>query len=223
MQDLGRYTKRTHVTIKTQYLSFFAVGSVILAGLVFSLGVLMGSRQSSRENTVCANADPLAALDSRSNEPAPPQATQQANLSFHESLSTSPKPVPTPASLLTTQDNEVPMKQRSLDAIKDGQSIRPHLEEPAVPEKLKHDDPGYYSLQVGSFKKRYEANQMVRMLERAGHKSFLVSVNMPSRGGRWYRVRVGPFLSKRDAYNYKKDFEQRERIPAFVVKRRVKS
>ncbi|MCP4197436.1 MAG: SPOR domain-containing protein [Proteobacteria bacterium] len=222
MQDLGRYTKRTHVTIKTQYLSFFAIGSVILVGLVFSLGVLMGSRQQSNDNTVCTNNDPLAALDTKSNEPAPPLATTPATLSFHESLAAMPKPVPTPASLLSKQTKETKMNQRSLDAIREGQSIRPNLEESAIPEKLKRDDPGYYSLQVGSFQKRYEAKQMVRMLERAGHNAFLVSVNMPSRGGRWYRVRVGPFLSKRDAYTYKKEFEKRERIPAFVVKRRVR-
>jgi cell division septation protein DedD len=63
---------------------------------------------------------------------------------------------------------------------------------------------------------------MARMLKRAGHKTFLVSVQMPERGGRWYRVRVGPFVSKRDAWDYKKEFEKRERIPAFVVKRRVR-
>jgi cell division septation protein DedD len=222
MQDLGRYTKRTHVTIKTQYLSFFAVGSVILVGLVFSLGVLMGSRQQSAENAVCLNNDPLAALDTKSNEPAPPLTAHQANLSFHESLSATPRPVPTPASLLSKQTQEMKIKKRSLDAIREGQSINPNLEEPAIPEKLKQDDPGYYSLQVGSFQKRYEANQMVRMLERAGHKTFLVSVQMPERGGRWYRVRIGPFLSKRDAWDYKKEFEDRERIPAFVVKRRVR-
>ncbi len=222
MQDLGQYTKRTHVTIKTQYLSFFAVGSVILVGLVFSLGVLMGSRQQSSENAICTANDPLAALDTKSNEPAPPSTTPRATLSFHESLSAAPQPVPTPASLLSKPTTEIKMKQRSLDAIKEGQTIRPSLKEPPIPEKLKQEDPGYYSLQVGSFQKRYEANQMVRMLERAGHKTFLVSVHMPERGGRWYRVRIGPFLSKRDAWDYKKEFEDRERIPAFVVKRRAK-
>ena len=60
----------------------------------------------------------------------------------------------------------------------------------------------------------------LRALKRAGHKSFIVSVNMPERGGVWYRVRIGPFNSKREAWTYKRDFEERERLPVFVVKRR---
>ncbi len=62
---------------------------------------------------------------------------------------------------------------------------------------------------------------MVRKLERAGHDVFLVSVNMPERGGLWYRVRVGPFSTKSEVWKYKKRFEEQERMPAFVVKLRV--
>jgi cell division septation protein DedD len=138
-------------------------------------------------------------------------------------LRSAPKTIPTPASLFSKDSNSLAQKSRFRAATKKSSRIKPALEEAPIPEKLLHSESGYYSLQVGSFQSFREANKMVRMLERAGHKTYLVSVTMPERGGLWYRVRVGPFLSKKDAWTYKKAFEERERIPAFVVKRRVNS
>ena len=97
---------------------------------------------------------------------------------------------------------------------------RPRHEESPIPEKVSDVDPGTYSLQVASFQDQREASIMVSRLQRAGHRSFLVSVNMPERGGRWYRVRVGPFQSKKNVWNYKKIFEKKEKLATFVVKLR---
>lgn len=221
MQDLSRYAKRNHVEISTRYLSLLIVGSISLVGLVFALGVLVGSRQADLQK--CPEPDPLAALDIKSQEPPPPASTKQVNLSFHESLATHVDHVPTPASLVQNLD-EGDLSPAGADPAREdqGDSIMPleipRREEPPVPKKIVGDEPGTYSLQVGSFQDRREATVMVRKLERAGHEAFLVSVNMPERGGRWYRVRVGPFSSKREAWDYKKVFEERERLPAFVVK-----
>ncbi len=214
MQDLGRYTKRTHVEIQTKYLSFFFGGLVALVGLVFALGILVGSRQPNQAN--CPSPDPLAQLDSQSNEPSPPAGLEPTKLSFHESLAKTADPVPTPASLLLEPSNTNKPKAVATS------SVQPSLKELPIPETLSSDEPGYFSLQVGSFQNRQEANRMIRKLERAGHKTYIVSVHMPERGGIWYRVRVGPFQTKREAWSYKRDFEDRERLPAFVVKRRAK-
>jgi cell division septation protein DedD len=220
MQDLSRYAKRNHVEISTQYLSLLIVGSVSLIGLVFALGVLVGSRQA--DNQKCPEPDPLAALDMKSSEPSPPGSIKQVNLSFHESLATRMDQVPTPASLMRDLDEAEPLSDRPAAQYGENEPPipleTPSREEPPVPEKIVGDEPGSYSLQVGSFEDRQEATVMVRKLEKAGHRAFLVSVNMPERGGRWYRVRVGPFSSKREAWQYKKVFEERERLPAFVVK-----
>ena len=96
----------------------------------------------------------------------------------------------------------------------------PGPEESPIPEKVSDLDPGTYSLQVASFQDQREATIMVSRLKRAGHKSFLVSVNMPERGGQWYRVRVGPFQTKKNVWSYKKIFEKKEKLATFVVKLR---
>lgn len=213
MEELGKYTKREVIEVHSRHVSLIVGAGVAVVGLVFALGVLVGSRQ--REEMRCPAPDPLAELDARSKEPEPPPVTQK-QLSFYESLSAAHDPVPTPASLLTEAS-------ASSDSAEDERAVllRPrHSEEPML-ETVRGDEPGVYSLQVGSFRDRAEASEMARKLERAGHPSFLVSVNMPDRGGMWYRVRVGPFDSNKEAQEYKRGFEERERLPAFVVKRRI--
>ncbi len=224
MQDLGRYTKRNHLQIQTRYVSVLVVASVVIVGLVFMLGILVGSRQVKQQT--CPQPDPLALLDLESNEPIPPAAPKAVNLSFHKTLATKQDPVPTPASLKEEAGDSSPSGDAQLaktNVASDSVPLAvPRLEEPPIPEKVAREEPGTYSLQVGSFQDRREASKMIRKLERAGHQSFLVSVKMPDRGGLWFRVRVGPFHSKREAWKYKKIFEDRERLPAFVVKRRAR-
>jgi cell division septation protein DedD len=197
------------------------VGSVALVGLVFTLGVLVGSRRAPSET--CEPSDPLAALDKSSGEPAPPELKTVQTRSFHETLAEAEPVVPTPASLLPSSPLEAIAAVDPAIGTAPGLPLEQprHHEEP-VPERIPDAEPGVYSLQVASFQNQREATEMVHKLKHAGHKSFLVSVNMPDRGGVWYRVRVGPFSSKRAAWTYKRRFEERERLPAFVVKRRSK-
>jgi cell division septation protein DedD len=99
--------------------------------------------------------------------------------------------------------------------------VRARGEEPALLEEVPGDEPGVYTLQVGSFQRADEASDMVKRLERSGYRAFLVTVNMPDRGGRWYRVRVGPYETKKEAWTSKVAFEEKVRIPAFVVKKKT--
>jgi len=219
MQDLSRYKKKEHIEIRTRYASLLLVGSVALVGLVFALGVLVGSRRA--PVSTCEPVDPLAALDRSSGEPERPDLETIQTRTFHETLAAAGPVVPTPASLLpSAEDNPVETAEVSLDLEQDAQLEQPRHQEDPIPERIPDAEPGSYSLQVASFQDQAEASELVHKLNRAGHRSFLVSVNMPDRGGVWYRVRIGPFASKREAWGYKRNFEERERLPVFVVKRR---
>jgi cell division septation protein DedD len=215
MQDLSKYTKKRHIEIQTKYLSFLAIVSIALVGLVFALGVLVGSRRP--QGDVLLRPDALAILDSKEGEPLPTQA-ELPKLSYHESLKESDSQVPTPASLLSKEEDSQLNGNVTPVATPD---LKPRMEEAAIPEEVDQDEPGVYSLQVGSYQEKTEADEMVRMLSKAGYTAFMVSVQMPDRGGLWFRVRVGPFHSKQEVWDKKKEFESRERIPAFVVKRRA--
>jgi cell division septation protein DedD len=222
MHDLGKYRKKTHVQIQARYFSFVIAGSIALVGLVFALGVLVGSRQASSA-TNCPVPDALALLDYQVREPVPPSQRKSPKLSFHESLLAKRNNVPTPASLMDSAEGKAGNSSDKSSGVAEPAAlplVQPQRDETPVPELASRDEKGIYSLQVGSFQNRQEATQMVHQLERAGHEVFVVRVNMPERGGVWYRVRVGPFTSEKEAWQYKKQFEDQERIPAFVVKRK---
>ncbi|MCK9461022.1 MAG: SPOR domain-containing protein [Proteobacteria bacterium] len=218
MQDLSRYKKKDHIEIQAKYVSFLVVGSVALVGLVFALGLLVGSRGAAAP--ACPPADPLEALDARSGEPAPPQGTSGEFKTFHETLTQPTEAAATtPASLLPSaaSDGEalaaaVPIDEQAL--------ARPKHAESPVPEEVRDGEPGTYSLQVDSFSDRREASVLLQKLAKAGHAAFLVSVDNPERGGQWYRVRIGPFSNKAAAWKYKRMFEEKEHMATFVVKRK---
>lgn len=80
---------------------------------------------------------------------------------------------------------------------------------------------GIFTLHVSSFHSKMEAAGYVSQLRRMGYRAFLVKVNSEERGT-LYRVRIGPFFSKNEAERYRKEFEKKEGIPTYVVKRILK-
>lgn len=218
MQDLSRYRKKDHVEISTKYVSPLVVGLVTLVGLVFAMGVLVGSRQTGGEE--CPQPDLLTKLNEQSGEPEIP--TKIDPVSYHTSLQAEAQNVPVPASLKSMDSEDEPVKGESASENEELQKVRlspPVADEEPVPEKIRDDEAQIFTLQVASFQDHREASLMLNRLKRAGHNAFLVRVNMPETGI-WFRVRVGPFKSKQKAWAYKEEFESKERLPAFVVKRR---
>jgi cell division septation protein DedD len=220
MQDLSRYKKKDHVQIQTKYVSLLAFGSVAVLGLMFALGLLVGGR--GHKQAACPSADPLEALDAKSGEPKPPVGDEAKELkTFRETLTQPADNAVTPASLLPTAANpENAAAEAIAEAAFDERLERPRHTESLVPEEIRDNEPGSYSLQVDSFRDRREASVLVSKLAKAGHKAFLVSVDNPERGGQWFRVRIGPFATKIEAWKYKRAFEEKERMATFVVKRR---
>jgi cell division protein FtsN len=217
MQDLSKFKKRETVEIHKRYLSLLAIGSVATVGLVFALGLLLGSRRSEAATT-CHEPDLLTRLNEQSGEPEPPRSVPRHT--FHETLNTAVETVPTPASLIASETDSAG-SATPRETLANVAVVPPRGAEDPILEKIKDGDSGVYTLQVGSFSDIREASLMVEKLGRAGHKAFTVSVEMPDDRGTWYRVRVGPFSSKKAAWDYKRIFEEKERLPAFVVKKRA--
>ncbi|HEU4405515.1 MAG TPA: SPOR domain-containing protein [Polyangiaceae bacterium] len=76
--------------------------------------------------------------------------------------------------------------------------------------------PGPYLLQVGSFRTEPEAAAFATALRERGHRAYVESAQV-SRRGTWYRVRVGPFYSTREANAYRTEFERREHIVPYLM------
>ena len=64
-----------------------------------------------------------------------------------------------------------------------------------------------YSLQISAWRNKRKAESEVQKLKQKGHNSFLVQAELPSRGGTWYRVRVGFFPTIEEAEAYMKQIK----------------
>jgi cell division septation protein DedD len=75
---------------------------------------------------------------------------------------------------------------------------------------------GAYTLQVVSYDAREPAEAFAATLRSRGHKAFVAAAEVPGRG-RSFRVRVGPFTTRREAESYQAQFELDEHMHSLVV------
>jgi cell division septation protein DedD len=75
---------------------------------------------------------------------------------------------------------------------------------------------GAFTLQVVAFETRDAAERFANALRARGHRAFVAQAELPGRG-RSFRVRIGPFTTRREALNYQKSFEDSERMHGIVV------
>lgn len=60
-------------------------------------------------------------------------------------------------------------------------------------------DGSKYVFQVSSWKNKLKAEKEMKKLKDKGYDAFVVEANIPERGGKWYRVRVGYFDTPEEA------------------------
>ena len=92
------------------------------------------------------------------------------------------------------------------------------LPKPAASPRVRVGEEGEFTLQVISYDTQAAAQSFAAGLRAKGHEAFVASGNVNGRG-RYYRVRVGPFATRGQAEEYRRAFEQAERMNTIVVKR----
>ncbi len=90
----------------------------------------------------------------------------------------------------------------------------------APPVLAPRGEPGLYSLHVMSYAREVEAYRFARALRAQGHRAFVQEAHEPQRPVMW-RVRIGPFGSRREARSYSETFEASQHLYARVVRRRA--
>jgi len=65
-----------------------------------------------------------------------------------------------------------------------------------------YSDGSLYIIQISSWNQKAKAESEVAKLKKRGHDAFYTEVNLPEKGGNWYRVRVGYFSSLSEAEKY---------------------
>lgn len=89
--------------------------------------------------------------------------------------------------------------------------------EPNAPAPEGHD--GEYTVQVISYPDEASAEAFAAGLRSRGHEAFVMRAEIEDRGT-WYRVRIGPFDTQREAQAFRRSFEQTERMNTLLVRRR---
>ncbi|MBI4223991.1 MAG: SPOR domain-containing protein, partial [Deltaproteobacteria bacterium] len=73
-----------------------------------------------------------------------------------------------------------------------------------------------FAIQVGAYTNPDEAHHMVSHWKQKGYPAYLASADIPGKG-RWYRVRLGGFDSKKEAKSYLEKFRTQEGVDAFIA------
>ena len=73
---------------------------------------------------------------------------------------------------------------------------------------------GGYQLQASSFRNEAEATAFATALRQRGHRAYTEPAQVLGRGT-WYRVRIGPFKTQREAASYRTDFEKKRALGSF--------
>ncbi len=89
----------------------------------------------------------------------------------------------------------------------------PKIPAPAIPER---ELPiGRFTVNVGSFKERVQAERLMNELKEKGYKAFVAEATIPQKGT-WYRVSVGRFPSRKEAQTFARAVKEKEGIDYFV-------
>jgi len=69
-----------------------------------------------------------------------------------------------------------------------------------------YTDGSMFCLQTSAFKKKKNAEREAAQFVKENHKAFVHQAEIPSKGGKWYQVRVGFFNSQEEANTYRKKY-----------------
>jgi septal ring-binding cell division protein DamX len=91
-------------------------------------------------------------------------------------------------------------------------------EPPPGPSPAAASPAGRFTLQLSSFQEKGEAAEFMGALGKKGYETYLISAEVPGRG-LWYRVRLGDYPTHDDALAAKAEFERKQRIIAYVLRK----
>jgi cell division septation protein DedD len=69
---------------------------------------------------------------------------------------------------------------------------------------------GGFTVQVASYRDRKDAEELAQRLTRKGYQAFVAEAEIPGKG-KWYRVRVGRFGTRKEAASFGESLKRKER------------
>jgi cell division septation protein DedD len=241
------FKDKIEVSLDGRQIFYLFFGGAVIATLVFVLGVMVGRRVEARSVAEVGGdvaSDPLAALDKleRGSELAFPSTLRGGEMPLGQvdqvlAATGGPrtgKPVDAESEEVEPAIKAEKAKAEKAKAEKDKaekdevekDKARPATAEPdpdpepdPAESKPAKSNGGRFTLQVGSFQQREEAEALVSKIAAidASLAAKIVQADLPSKGI-YYRVRVGGYPSYDTALSAKADFEKDHHIIAYVTR-----
>jgi cell division septation protein DedD len=183
-----------------RHLAGIFVLLVVLFGMVFTLGYLLGRNQYDAQLRAAASTLP-GKPDSVSDKPVKarrgPAETDKlekplapADWDFYHSAEPAKpaEPMPEPPKSVVPSRANAPVAGKSASRIQSARSNTKSLDPPTVPR-------GAVVLQIAAMARQADAVALAQALQRKKFPAFV----LPPRAGRYYRVRVGPYADAQSA------------------------
>lgn len=232
MREMHKWKDKVELSLDNRQIFFLFFGLSVVGCFVFALGVMVGRRvEWSPEGEVAAlSGEGLSLLAAADPESEP--------LTFKEGLSD-----PATGDVPPTRDpSQPPRDEAEVRAEKAAERERTDAGKPAVSKPVPVASPAVHSadpatlarmgeavvsgaedgdgkkftLQMKAFSRLEEAEAFASKLRANGHQVRIEATEV--KGRIWHRVRMGSFDNWADGLAAKQDFEQRERLIAYVVK-----
>jgi cell division septation protein DedD len=153
------------------------------------------------------------------------EATVRAAEAEHAALSGERPPALPPAAKtnaeLPAANGATADQARLTELAKRDPLVRSALPKQASVDRAPTGSEGAFTLQVVSYETRDAAETFARTLRSRGHKAFVAEAEVEGRG-RYFRVRVGPFTTRKEAAGYQARFEDDEHMHTIVVSNAAK-
>jgi cell division septation protein DedD len=241
------FKDKIEVSLDGRQIFYLFFGGAVIATLVFVLGVMVGRQVESRSvaETGSPTTDPLAALDrlESGSDLAFPAALRGDDVSLGavdatlgsrkkamavggpmpvapeaapEAVEPKPEPVakpePEPAKPVKEEKAEKEKKAEKEEKAEEPEAAKREKAEPAPKSKRRR-----FTLQVGSFQDKAEADTFFRELASTSYDPYMVEADVPGKG-KYFRVRVGGYGSFEEAVAAKTEFEEKQRVIAYVTR-----
>jgi DedD protein len=239
MRDLDQLRERSDETTGRK-LGLFALAAVLSVSAAIALMVVEGG---SDDGELLREPDVWAQLagsgDPKAPAPTPSASVELARLSFPTTLIDDDAPSDSTARAAGSEyaalrskraaltrnaglASDIPASTLATDQTARLQRAARHdpLVAQAMPERTSaiaaHGSEGAFTLQVVTYESRDPAERFADALRARGHHAYIAQADVPGRS-RYFRVRIGPFTTRREAIEYQQSFEQTERMHTILV------
>lgn len=248
MRDLDQLRERDEDT-RGRKLGLLTLACIVSVSALFAVASLLGGGESAEAASIDPLTElALAVPASRGPQAGAALAVRPESLSFPSTLVEANPPADDALVEATvkaaeaehaalTGGRELPPRKSSADLpasrmvsgdyIRLSQlSKRDPLVASALPKHASVDlaptgSEGAFTLQVVSYETRDQAEAFAGTLRSRSHKAFVTQAEVPGRG-RFFRVRVGPFTTRKEAEDYRGRFEDDEHMHTIVVSNTAK-